>query len=236
MNLQPISTQHHSSAFCYPAAGNVIQTMSSREIADIVESRHDSVKRTMETLANKGLIQLTQTVEVNHKGQRVGVYHVNKRDSYIVVAQLSPEFTARLVDRWQELEETIKPTLPQTYLEALEHLVIAERDKQEALALIEQQKPKVEYCDRVLESSGLMSLRDAVKSIGYKPIKSLEWLRDKKYLGQGNKPYQKDIEAGRFQLKQVLDRSEKTRTQTMVTPKGAAWLDSLLKNQPELKA
>lgn len=27
-----------------------------------------------------------------------------KRDSIIVVAQLSPEFTARLVDRWQELE------------------------------------------------------------------------------------------------------------------------------------
>jgi phage regulator Rha-like protein len=29
---------------------------------------------------------------------------VNKRDSYVVVAQLCPEFTARLVDRWQELE------------------------------------------------------------------------------------------------------------------------------------
>ncbi len=28
-----------------------------------------------------------------------------KRDSIIVVAQLSPEFTARLVDRWKELEE-----------------------------------------------------------------------------------------------------------------------------------
>jgi hypothetical protein len=32
-----------------------------------------------------------------------------KRDSIVVVAQLSPEFTARLVDRWQELEGERRP-------------------------------------------------------------------------------------------------------------------------------
>ncbi|APF00651.1 hypothetical protein BG030_22860 [Pseudomonas putida] len=36
-----------------------------------------------------------------------------KRDSIIVVAQNSPEFTARLVDRWQELEQKLaKPAAP----------------------------------------------------------------------------------------------------------------------------
>jgi hypothetical protein len=46
-------------------------------------------------------------VETSHDGsgaRPVDVYLVSKRDSYIVVAQLCPEFTARLVDRWQELE------------------------------------------------------------------------------------------------------------------------------------
>lgn len=81
-------------------------TMSSRQIADVVESRHDSVKRTMATLSLKGVITVTQTVEpIPGGGKPVTIYHVNKRDSYVVVAQLSPEFTARLVDRWQELEE-----------------------------------------------------------------------------------------------------------------------------------
>jgi len=37
----------------------------------------------------------------------ISVYLVSKRDSYVVVAQLSPEFTARLVDRWQELEAAV---------------------------------------------------------------------------------------------------------------------------------
>ncbi|MDP1165211.1 phage regulatory protein/antirepressor Ant, partial [Klebsiella pneumoniae] len=40
-----------------------------------------------------------------------------KRDSIIVVAQLCPEFTARLVDRWQELEAQIaKPADPMQFL------------------------------------------------------------------------------------------------------------------------
>uniref|UniRef100_UPI00193B22D7 hypothetical protein n=1 Tax=Cysteiniphilum marinum TaxID=2774191 RepID=UPI00193B22D7 len=40
-------------------------------------------------------------------------YALNKRDSLVVVARLSPEFTARVIDRWQELEQqTAQGTLP----------------------------------------------------------------------------------------------------------------------------
>lgn len=87
--------------------GGQAATMSSREIADLVESRHDNVKRTIERLSQKGVIRFTPSEETSHDGagaRPVEVYLVNKRDSFIVVAQLCPEFTARLVDRWQELE------------------------------------------------------------------------------------------------------------------------------------
>ncbi len=90
-------------------------TMSSREIAELVESRHDKVKQSIERLAEKGVIQLPPMGEVkNHRGQMVSEYRLEKRDSYIVVAQLSPEFTARLVDRWQELEQQIQVQIPTT--------------------------------------------------------------------------------------------------------------------------
>ena len=79
-------------------------------MADLCGARHDSVRRTMDMLAGKGLVAVTQTVEpLPGGGKPVTVYHVNQRDSYVVVAQLSPEFTARLVDRWQELEQLHKP-------------------------------------------------------------------------------------------------------------------------------
>lgn len=113
-------------------AQNQSLTMSSKEIADLLKSRHDNVKRTMETLSLKSLIKLTQAEEVNHRGQSVVVYRVNKRDSYVVVAQLSPEFTAALVDRWQELESNQQLQVPKTYAEALQ--LAADQAKQLELA------------------------------------------------------------------------------------------------------
>ncbi|WP_299195712.1 Rha family transcriptional regulator [uncultured Amphritea sp.] len=84
---------------------NYQMVMSSREISDLVEKRHDNVKRTIEMLTARGVIQLPQSEDVkNERGQTVSEYRITKRDSYVIVAQLSPEFTARLVDRWQELE------------------------------------------------------------------------------------------------------------------------------------
>ncbi|MEJ8859840.1 Rha family transcriptional regulator [Variovorax robiniae] len=78
-------------------------TMSSRELADLTEKLHANVKRTIETLAAKGIVAFSQTDEKSTGGRPTTLFHVNQRDSYVIVAQLSPEFTARLVDRWQEL-------------------------------------------------------------------------------------------------------------------------------------
>ncbi len=88
-------------------------TMTSIEIAELVGKRHDNVKRTIETLAKGGVVRFPQ-IEVFEKINNLGLRRSveayvfegeqGKRDSIVVVAQLSPEFTARLVDRWRELE------------------------------------------------------------------------------------------------------------------------------------
>ncbi len=89
-------------------------TMTSIEIAELVGSRHSDVKRSIERLVAKGVIQHTPlaTVENNQSlspNKYTKAYFFEgeqgKRDSIVVVAQLSPEFTAWLVvDRWRELE------------------------------------------------------------------------------------------------------------------------------------
>lgn len=93
-------------------------TMSSTEIAELVNKRHDNVKRTIETLAKSEIIQLPQSEKVENKQSNspnrfteVFIFEgeQGKRDSIIVVAQLCPEFTACLVDRWQELEQKLPP-------------------------------------------------------------------------------------------------------------------------------
>lgn len=118
-------------------------TMGSRDIADVVESRHDSVKRTIKRLAERGAISLPPLVEVtaerSRRNETITEYQVGKRDSYVVVAQLSPEFTARLVDRWQELESGRSHSLPQTLPEALRLAAdMAERNAQLAVTNSQQ--------------------------------------------------------------------------------------------------
>jgi len=97
--------------------------MGSRAIADLVRSRHDSVKRTIERLAERGVIALPPLVEVSSAGPGPAVvaeYRIGKRDSYVIVAQLSPEFTVRLVDRWQELDSVVaRPWLPPLMLKSM---------------------------------------------------------------------------------------------------------------------
>lgn len=110
------------------------QTMTSKQIADVVDSRHDSVKRTIERLAEKGVISQPPMVDGIKAANGVveRLYLVSERDSYIVVAQLCPEYTAKLVDYWMATKnQVVQPVaLPLTYKEALLALVQAEEDKE----------------------------------------------------------------------------------------------------------
>lgn len=123
---------------------NVSRTfMSSQEIAELVGSRHDKVRQSIERLADRGAIQLPPLGEVrNHLGQSVSVYQVCKRDSFVVVAQLSPEFTAALVDRWQELEAKVAgPVSMPSYAEALR--LYADQIEQTAVLRVENHQQAV---------------------------------------------------------------------------------------------
>ena len=205
-------------------------TMSSREIADLVESRHDSVKRTIERLQDKGLIQLTPMVEVkNHLGQVVTEYQLIKRDTYVVVAQLSPEFTARLVDRWQELENQQMPQIPQTLSEAL-RLAADQAEKIERQnLLLEQQRPKVEFVQRYVEVGTTKSLRETAKILRAPERAMIDCLVDDGLLFRqsGNLlPYQKYHAKGLFDVKTGTTEHGHNYTQTRVTSKGIEYIAS----------
>jgi len=120
-------------------------TMSSQEIADLVKSRHDNVKTSMERLAEKGLIQLPALQElgyINNLGLSctIKVYNISKRDSYVVVAQLSPEFTAALVDRWQELENNQPKPRALTMREMILYTLALEDEKERLQIELDQSK------------------------------------------------------------------------------------------------
>lgn len=207
-----------------------VLTMSSREIADLVESRHDSVKRTIERLQDKGLIQLTPMVEVkNHLGQVVTEYQLIKRDTYVVVAQLSPEFTARLVDRWQELENKQMPQIPQTLSEALRLAADQAEQIERQNLLLEQQRPKVEFVQRYVEVGTTKSLRETAKILRVPERAMIDCLVGDGLLFRqsGNLlPYQKYHAKGLFDVKTGTTEHGHNYTQTRVTSKGIEYIAS----------
>lgn len=134
---------------------NLISTnasMTSKEIAELVGAREDNVKRTIERLTNSGVISQPPTEDGIKSANGVIPKHYvfsgekGKRDSIIVVAQLYPEFTARLVDRWKELEdERVKP---KSQAEIIAAMALANLESERRISHVEQ---KVEQVNEVVE-------------------------------------------------------------------------------------
>ncbi|EHW2685644.1 Rha family transcriptional regulator [Escherichia coli] len=125
-------------------------SMTSIEIAELVGKRHDNVKRTIETLAESGVIVRPQIedepkIDVMGRSRLIQVFRFSdeqgKRDSIIVVAQLCPEFTARLVDRWRELEEQVRQ--PLTEIEMIAAMAANAVQQQKRLHVVESKVSQV---------------------------------------------------------------------------------------------
>lgn len=207
------------------------QTMSSREVAALVESRHDAVKKSIERLVERGVIASPPVANFKNINNVDGIeYLIGKRDSYIIVAQLSPEFTARLVDRWQELEEKQAFRIPQTFSAAL-RLAGELQEKVEQLQLeAKENAPKVEFALAVRRMEGACKIGEFGKAIGIGQNKLFAMLRDDEILMHNNLPYQRFIDAEYFVVIEqtpYTDRSGKSHPTftTMVTGKGQVWLE-----------
>ena len=83
----------------------VVNNMSSREIAELTGKRHDNVMQVIASLMSAQILTPEiQESTFKHRGNEYSQWLLNKRDSLVLVARLSPEFMAAIIDRWQELE------------------------------------------------------------------------------------------------------------------------------------
>ncbi|EPQ5330002.1 phage antirepressor KilAC domain-containing protein [Escherichia coli] len=196
--------------------------MSSIEIAELVESRHSNVKVSIDRLVKRGVIKppaLQHTNIINDLGVITGRrdFYVfegeqGKRDSIIVVAQLSPEFTARLAEQKMQLEN---------------QLAIA--------------APKVEFADRVGEASGIL-IGNFAKVVGIGPNKLFAWMRDHKILiasgSRRNVPMQEYMDRGYFTVKETAVNTNhgiQISFTTKITGRGQQWLTRKLLDNGMLK-
>ncbi|UST66679.1 Rha family transcriptional regulator [Pseudomonas moraviensis] len=190
--------------------------MSSREIADLVESRHDSVKRTIERLQEKGVVSFSPSVETSHAGagaRPVEVYLVNKRDSFVVVAQLSPEFTAALVDRWQELEGQIVQPRELSRMDLIQIAFEAEQQRLQLTIQVEAQATKIHSMENLFKE-GMTHTQFC------KGLNGVNVMQVGKFLEGRNWLYNESKSGLRFRVASYARDKYMTEHQHEVTPHG----------------
>lgn len=210
------------------------KTMSSLEIAELVQSRHDVVKKSIDRLiADRAIVQPPMADEENldamGRSRITQVYSFSgeqgKLDSITVVAQLSPKFTAALVKRWYELESQM-PQLPNFNNPA--EAARAWADEVEAKQLAQEQlqiaAPKVQYFDMVADVNNYMNATTVGQKFGMSATvlnKNLEALD----------VYNRSIKQGRVFQQWFVDRglgvmkkTENGYNQSRFTNKGEQWV------------
>lgn len=154
-------------------------SMTSKDIADLIGSRHSDVKRSIERLAHKGIIQLTPTAfceKINDLGlsTQQSYYEFTgeqgKRDTIIIVAQIRPEVTAKIVDRWLELEQ--RNQTPTSYIEALKQLIYKEEERQ---LLLEQTEQLTHQKELAKLETGKSIYGASIKQVNIKTGDSYTW-------------------------------------------------------------
>ena len=201
-----------------------ILTMSSREIAEITHKEHKNVLRVIRDLIEQNLVAQIEPLKFEYRNQWFDYYELNKRDTFVVVARLSPEFTAAVVDRWQALENRQKPTalIPQSFSEALMLAAQLQAEK-------ERNAPKVAFVDHYVEVGTSKSFRETAKILKISERALVNRLVEDKYLYRQSGvllPYQSAHTKDLFTVKTGTAEHGHNYTQTRVTSKGIEFIAS----------
>ncbi len=157
-------------------------TMSSREIAELCNKRHDHVCRDIDVLNQNyeqmGLPRVGEGyyTHSNTGNQQHRQFLLSKEQTVDLITGYRADIRIRINRRWQELEVQLNtPVIPQTLSQAL-RLAADQADlidqQNERLALAE---PKAAALDVIDSAMGSLNARDTAKSLGIQPQKFNEW-------------------------------------------------------------
>lgn len=186
-NSTPFNTTNNTTILLHT---NTVQTMSSKDIADMTGKEHKHVKRDIEVMLEQ--LNLDQSkfgrIYLDSMNRQQTEYALDKDLSICLVSGYNVQLRMAIITRWNELEAQVQPRLPSNYKEALHFLIEAEEQK-EQLALqvaqqqqvIEVQQVDVDALERIANRKGSMTVRDAAKLLNMRPIDLRNWMLANKW-------------------------------------------------------
>ena len=208
-------------------SSNVL-TMSSLEIAELTGKQHKNVLMDIRNMLNQLEIQsaIFTADYKDSKGRTYQCYNLPKRETLVLVSGYSVTMRARIIDRWQELEEKQTPATPKTYIEALEKLLESEKEKLVLKEELKAAEPKVEFVNNYVDAKGNKTFRGLVKMLNVNEREFRNWLHNSKIMYRLNgvwMPYSEYMHKGYFEVK-TGENDGKSYSLCYFTPKGEVWI------------
>lgn len=208
------------------------KTMSSREIAQLCQKRHDNVCNDIrilnETYEKMGLLKIKDTLYTNEQnGQQYREYLLTKEQSIDLVTGYNRELRIAINRRWQELESSQSLALPNFTDPAEAAIAWANEYKaKQALAIeLKAAEPKINHYDKVVERKNLLNATQVGEKLD--GMSAIILNRHLAELGVYNKSVKRGkvfstwfIQKGYGEMKQ----SDAGFDQALFTQKGQAWV------------
>ena len=154
-------------------------TISSREVAEMMEVQHKSVLRKIddinEDFGSTKLCHQKYWIEstFENRGKQYREYQVTKLGCEFLAHKTTGKkgtlFTARYMDKFEEMKQELQYRSSYMIADPIERAKAWIREEEERRLLaqtVEEQRPKVEYHDAVLNSDKLVTTTDIAKDLG----------------------------------------------------------------------
>ena len=227
-------------------ANQAVATMTSLELVEFINSqrgdgeselRHDHFMAKVPQVLGGAVAPNFRGYYKASNGKQNPMYTFPKREACLMAMSYSYELQAKVFDRMTELEHKPQHLIPQTLSEALRLAADLSDQRNAAVAQLSIATPKAEALDRIALTDGMFHLQAAGKLLQQPPNKFIQWLREigwiyKRPGNATNYPHVAKSNAGYLAVKSVTitqqDGTDRTREQTMVTPKGLTKLALML--------
>jgi len=218
-------------------------SMSSREIAELCDKRHDNVLRdTMHMLSELEIAPLSfEGSYLGADGTQRPCFHLPKNLTLTLVSGYNVHLRKRIIDRWMELEAERAPFDPATLLNSpamMRGLLLSYTEKVLALeSEVDSMRDDVAAHERLTKADGSLSITETAKALAMRPKDLFQFLSHngwiyKRLNGPAWLGYQTKCNQGLLEHKTTTllraDGSEKITEQVRVTAKGLSSLVKLI--------
>ena len=220
--------------------------VSSRVIAEGLGKRHADVLESIDRILTNGNFRslCISSSYTDKKGENRREYFLTKDGFtlYMFNIQGYNDFKLAYINKFNEMEKSLRFQIPQTFAEALklayEQQLVIEEQKQQLI----EAEPKVEFYDTVTGSETTIDFGQVAKVLNYKGLgrnKLFQYLRDKDILMSNNTPYQRYVDAGYFRLIETTwntpNNDSMVYLKTVIYQKGLDFLSKIIEKDGYVK-